>query len=303
MKKLFTLLTALLLFIATDVAAKSHGSKSFGRGSKSSWGSSSKSYGSTSKSTSGWLSSKPAPAPAKSVATVKPTPAPTKSVATVKPTPAPTTSVVKPTTTTVAPATNATTTKATTGFAPAKTTATTPATSTTPKTALDQKLAKKNALLSQNNEAGKKYGTKAAAETAYRQKMASQNTYTSSTPPATRPDYIPQTVSTGGRNVNVTYHALPGGGYGYGYMDPMTNAFVTLTTAHMIADAARMNAYGYGDYDAYGRPVYHQPYVAPVPAQHTVVHHEGTSGFAIFMWVLVGCAVVGVIGWLIFKEN
>ncbi len=277
MKKLFTLLTALLLFIATDVAAKSHGSKFFGRGSKSSWGSSSKSYGSTSKSTSGWLSSKPAPAP--------------------------TTSVVKPTTTTVAPATNATTTKATTGFAPAKTTATTPATSTTPKTALDQKLAKKNALLSQNNEAGKKYGTKAAAETAYRQKMASQNTYTSSTPPATRPDYIPQTVSTGGRNVNVTYHALPGGGYGYGYMDPMTNVFVTLTTAHMIADAARMNAYGYGDYDAYGRPVYHQPYVAPVPAQHTVVHHEGTSGFAIFMWVLVGCAVVGVIGWLIFKEN
>ena len=296
MKKLFTLLTALLLFIATDVAAKSYGSKSFGGGSKSSWGSSSKSYNSnsTSKSTSGWFSSKPKPAPAKPVATVKPTPTPATSA--VKPTTTPATSTVKPVTT-------ATTTKSTSGFTSAKTTPTTSTTSTTSKTALDQKLAKKNALLSQNNAAGKKYGTKASAETAYRSKMASSNKYTSSTPPATRPDYIPQTVSAGGRNVNVTYHALPGGGYGYGYMDPITHTFMTLTAAHMIADAAHMSRYGYGDYDAYGRPIYHQPYVAPAPVQHTVVHHKGTSGFVIFMWILFGCVVVGGILWFFLKED
>ena len=96
-----------------------------------------------------------------------------------------------------------------------------------------------NKLAQQSATAGKTYTTKADAETAYRQKLTTQSTYTSSTPPATRPDYVPQNVNVGGHSTTVIYHSYPSGGYGYGYYDPMTHLFVNLAATQMLINANR----------------------------------------------------------------
>lgn len=247
---------ALMAFIAVETAdAKSRsGSRSF----------SSKSFSSKSsnKSTSGWLSSKSKPTP-KRVA-----PKPTQKKITAQ------------------------SNKTTKGFASSKKSTTPNTKSTAPKTAIDNKMAKKNALQSKNNAAGKKYGSKKNAEAAYRKNMTSSNKYTSKTPPATRPANIPQNVTSGGRSVNVTYNVLPGGGYGYGYRDPLTGTFMAMTAAYMIADAAMMNRHGYGAYDQYGNPVYRQPAQAVVYRDSTPMSTGGKF--------IVGMVVVGILGLITF---
>lgn len=183
-------------------------------------------------------------------------------------------------------------------------------TSKAPKTTLDKKLAKKNALLSKNNEAGKKYGSKKAAEAAYKKKMASSNKYTSSTPPATRPDYVPRTVSYNGRDVDVRYNRLSDGSYGYGYYNS-SGLFVSLVAAQMIADAAVMSRYGYGNYDAYGNPIYRQPKVVH---HHHYEQSHGNDGYVTtpvkekstglgwaFFWLFL-IIIVGMVIWFRVKD-
>lgn len=136
-------------------------------------------------------------------------------------------------------------------------------------------------MVSKDKAAFKKYSNKKQAKSAYQKKMASSNKYTNATPPASRPKNIPQNVNAGGRSVNVTYNVLPGGGYGYGYMDPMSGMFMAVAAHHMIVNASMMRSAGYGQWDASGRPV--------------VVRSASNSVAFIVLLFLVGAIVVAVI--------
>lgn len=101
--------------------------------------------------------------------------------------------------------------------------------------AVDSKMAQGSAT------AGRGFQSKADAESAYRSKLATQSTYTSPTHPTVQPSYVPHTVVNNGHTVNVIYHQMPGGGYGYGYYNTMTNAFVALAATEMVLDAQRQS--------------------------------------------------------------
>lgn len=172
--------------------------------------------------------------------------------------------------------------------------ATTPTTITTntPKTTntIDAKLAKNTSV------SGKTFASKSDAESAYRTKLASQNTYTSSREPATRPNYVPNNVSVGGRNVNVVYHQT-GSGYGYGYYDPMTHAFIALAATQMMVNASHQ-----AEIDAmYYREVRireAQIQQAQLASQPVVVHqptHQPSSSSSIVLWIIIGILVLCII--------
>jgi hypothetical protein len=149
--------------------------------------------------------------------------------------------------------------------------------------ASDKKMSKM--MAQKNNDAAKKYGSKQAATQAYSQKLASQNKYSSPTPPSQRPTYVPSTTNVGGKPVNVTYNRYPGGGYGYGYYDPMTHAFIALAATQMIVSASDLEHHGYGHYSNTGAPV---------------VVHSGPSALGI-IFSLFGIAVLIVILVLIVR--
>lgn len=167
----------------------------------------------------------------------------------------------------------------------------TTATTNTPKTTntIDAKLAKNTSV------GGKTFATKSDAESAYRTKLASQNTYTSSREPATRPNYVPSNVSVGGRNINVVYHQT-GSGYGYGYYDPMTHAFVALAATQMMVNAshqAEIDAMYYRE----ARIREAQIQQAQLTSQPVVVHqptHQPSSS-NIVLWIIIGILVLCII--------
>jgi hypothetical protein len=133
-------------------------------------------------------------------------------------------------------------------------------TSTKPKAVSSNKMDRKQtkAMKTKNTAAGKKYGNKANASKAYKGDMAKKHTsYRSSTPPATRPASVPRTVVVvaGQPGYAVGYHPFGGGFYGYGYMDPVTNMYVRLAAAQMIANDMALQNAGYGHYGANGAPV------------------------------------------------
>lgn len=172
-------------------------------------------------------------------------------------------------------------------------TATTPTTNTTntPKTtnAIDAKLAKNTSV------GGKTFATKSDAESAYRTKLASQNTYTSSREPSTRPNYVPNNVNVGGRNVNVVYHQY-GSGYGYGYYDPMTHAFVALAATQMMVNAshqAEIDAMYYRE----ARIREAQMHQAQLASQPVVVHQpvQQSSSSNVVLWIIIGVLVLCII--------
>jgi hypothetical protein len=96
--------------------------------------------------------------------------------------------------------------------------------------------------------------------------------------PATRPDYIPQSTSVGGKTYNITYNQQYGG---YGYMD----ALGTFIIYDMLTDAAFMNtqmrSYGY----AYG----------PAPS--------GGIGAGVVIGVVVGVVVIGGIVFFVVMRD
>ena len=164
------------------------------------------------------------------------------------------TSTVKPTSTTPAP-TVTTPSRATTK---PSTITKKPTTTTKSKAVSTSKLtkAKQKAMAQSNNESAKKYGTKANAEKAFREKMANSNKFTSSTPPSTKPDYVPQNVTINNTSVNTRYDRFSDGSYGYGYYDPMTHMFMALAVNQMIVDDMVLRNHGYGVYNENGRPVH-----------------------------------------------
>ena len=140
-------------------------------------------------------------------------------------------------------------------------------------TAVDKKQQKM--LAAKDQTAAKKYSTKAAAENDYKASLAKQSTYTSPTPPAQKPSYIPDVTSNGRP---VTYNVYPDGRYGYGYMDPTTMLFVALAADHYVVDPYQMRSAGYGNWDASGRPI-------------VVRNSHGFLIFFIILWLGVVVAV------------
>lgn len=157
-----------------------------------------------------------------------------------------------------------------------------------PKAVAQSKLTKKKqkAMAQQNNAASKKYGNKKNAESAFREKMSNQNKYNSSTPPTKRPDYVPQNVTINNTHVSTSYGMLPGGGYGYGYMDPTTHLFCALAAHHMMVNDAMLMNYGYGSYGVNGQPI---------------MISTGASVVTILFWI-IGSIVLLVIIIVIIKS-
>lgn len=276
MARFLSLLVALFLLIqANPTFAKSYGSKS----SFSSFKSSKSWSTSTAKPSSGY--SKPSTYAAPASSQPKSSSIPSATDKTTKSWGA------APTTTKPSSVTNTSTKTFGTS------TVTTPSTNTSVKlTAADREQTKKTILYNKDKTAASKYTSKKQAELAYRQSLISKNKYTSATPPSTRPTYVPSSVTVSGRPTTVIYHSVPGGGYGYGYMDPLTHAFVTLAVADMIMDAHEMRNAGYGNWDANGRAIV----AAPPVYQQPVVPQESHVG-AIILGVI---AVIIIIGILIF---
>lgn len=143
------------------------------------------------------------------------------------------------------------------------------------KNKMDRKQSK--AMKTKNKAAAKKYGNKKNASKAYRNDMVKKNNYTSSTPPATRPTHVPQTVViTGHPAVSVGYYPF-GGHYGYGYMDPITGTYMALTAHQMLMDDMAMQRAGYGHWSADGTPV--------------VYRNTG----AVFLWLIIILVVIVLI--------
>jgi len=158
------------------------------------------------------------------------------------------------------------------------------------KNKLDQKQQKM--LASKDKEAFKKYSNKSQATDAYKESLAKNSTYTNSTAPTQRPSHIPEKITQNGQPVNVTYNVLPGGGYGYGYMDPVTMAFIALTPRYYVVDPYAMRSAGYGQWDASGRPVITRvgpssPLLPPPP--------PGWIVFWIVIIIIAGVVVVIII--------
>jgi len=147
------------------------------------------------------------------------------------------------------------------------------------KAKLDKKLNKQ--MASKDKAASKKYGTKKKAEQSYKADLAKKNKYDSKEPPAKRPDNIPQQVTVNNTNINTSYGAFPGGGYGYGYMNPMTNMFIAMAVTDMIVDSHRMRAAGYGHWNDSGQPI---------------VYRSSAWGFLMFFLILIAVIVVVGIG-------
>jgi len=149
------------------------------------------------------------------------------------------------------------------------------------KNKLDRKQQKMQAP--KDNAAAKKYGNKATATKAYRDKLASSNKYDSPTAPTKKPDNIPQNVTVNNTTVNTSYGMLPGGGYGYGYMDPVTNMFVAVAAHQMLVDAHTMRMAGYGHWGADGQPIVYDP----------------ISPLKVLFWLVIGILAIAVIALII----
>jgi len=118
---------------------------------------------------------------------------------------------------------------------------------------MDKKQAK--AIASQNKVAATKYGSKTNAEQAFRDKLYASNRYNTPTPPAVQPASVPRTIIINNTSVSPSYGILPGGYYGYGYMDPMTHVMVALAANQMMVNNSMMRESGYGQWGDDGRPV------------------------------------------------
>ena len=115
---------------------------------------------------------------------------------------------------------------------------------------VDSKVAKQNVV------SGSGYKSKDQAVAAFKEKHASTYTNKFTSEPKSRPEYIPQSTSVGGKTVNITYNSGYGG---YGYMHPLTGAWMAYDVmSDMAMMSMMMNRHGYTYVDG---PGYAQPVV------------------------------------------
>ena len=153
----------------------------------------------------------------------------------------------------------------------------------TKKSTVDQKMAKKLAADKRT------YKSKAEAETAYKQKMG-ENKY--KTKPATRPNHIPETYSTGGQTYNTVF---VGGQYGY----HVGGVFRPYTYTDYVVDRAMMVAAGMWMYDDItyhnGVASYHAPVVHTTPVRSAPTNRNDVMIVLIVIGAIVAVVVIGFI--------
>ncbi len=106
---------------------------------------------------------------------------------------------------------------------------------------------------------GTSFSNRTDAVSNFKSRYAGQYPTSFAREPSSRPSYIPQTTMVGGRNVTIIYNSGYGG---YGYMNPLTNAWIMydLWSDHVMMDRMMYNqGYYYGASPmGYGPPVvYH----------------------------------------------
>lgn len=135
--------------------------------------------------------------------------------------------------------------------------------------------------------AGTSYDSRTTALSAFKDKYASQYTTKFKAEPKTRPDYIPQSTSIGGRSYPVAYNTQYGG---YGYMGA-GSAWVSydpLGDAVMANTLMGRNNYVYGST------------MSAVPVRHVrqapvTVVHQNRSGGGFFTTLIIMVFVVFLI--------
>jgi len=83
---------------------------------------------------------------------------------------------------------------------------------------------------------GTAFKTKAEAVDSFKKVADTKYTSKFEKEPTARPEYIPNDYSVGGKTVPITYNQMSGG---YGYTDPITNAFILYSLASMASDSHR----------------------------------------------------------------
>lgn len=138
-------------------------------------------------------------------------------------------------------------------------------------------------------QSGTAYKSKDAAMSDFKNKYADKYPTKFSSEPGSRPDYIPNTYSSGGRNYNIVYNAGFGG---YGYY----NGLGAWIAYDIMSDAIMMNSLMH-------RHSYYYP-SAPYASGATVVHTSGGIGFFWgLMWFLVIIFSIFLIIWFLAKTT
>jgi hypothetical protein len=140
---------------------------------------------------------------------------------------------------------------------------------------------------------GNYYTDKKSAQAKFKKEYGAKYTSSYKTKPATRPEHIPQTYSSGGKSYNITYNVNHGG---YGYMGPSGSWIMY----DMMADQVMYNRYrrhhGYVmESDYYN--VTHRPVVT------RTVHEKPTSTAGAVAGIVITLIVVGGIIFLFIYLN
>jgi hypothetical protein len=154
-----------------------------------------------------------------------------------------------------------------------------------PKPAAPKRTAAQQASYEKASKSGTAFKSKESAVADFKSKNASTYKSSYATKPETRPAHIPQTTSVGGTSYNVTYNQAHGG---YGY----TNALGAYIMYDMMTDQMQMN-----------RMMANQGYYydkTPTRVVHT--NSSGTSGAAVFLFVLGGFALLGCFMFVVCRD-
>jgi hypothetical protein len=177
------------------------------------------------------------------------------------------------------------------------------ATTTTPPKAVATS-ATSQAMAKQSAVGAKTYTSRAQAESDFKAQQASKYTNSFKTQPATRPEYIPGSISRGGTTYNVTYN---NGGYGYydrGRWSPLDLAMYMVVTDVMLDH----NGYGISSQNAALQQ--QNNLLAQQNAQlaqqnqnlgGTAVVHHGTNSATVFLWIVVVGVGIALIIFFIVK--
>ena len=109
---------------------------------------------------------------------------------------------------------------------------------------------------------GKAFKTKAEATQTFTKNIDKECPSKFTAEPSVRPTYIPQSYSCpSGQNVTINYNRSYGG---YGYMDPLTNAFVLFSAASMLSASDHERIMMQHGYYVGDPPVYHSSIVSQI---------------------------------------
>lgn len=146
-----------------------------------------------------------------------------------------------------------------------------------------------NALRQKALQSGTAYKTKDDAINSFKSKNADKFPTKFSSEPKTRPDYIPNTYTSGGNTYNVVYNSNFGG---YGYY----NGLGAWIAYDVMTDALMMNA-------LMARNSYYYPGIHHTVPSGTVVYNESPRSFFWgFFWITALILMIFFVGWMVTRN-